>query len=225
MFNPKDGEILPVLIRNSRGELMGTGISNEKGFRKSIERQEAWLLDGKTGRLLPAPRIRGFQEIRHRDGCYEIISREISADTESAPADAAQGAPGEGAEPADMTDAGDVQGSRENQPATGSAAGAVKAPEDSFSVEDGLFLRRLEETIRRRREEMPPGSYTTHLFEKGEEKIRKKTGEEAVELLLARDNQELASEAADLIYHMMVLFVQRGMKFGDAVEVLRSRHS
>lgn len=221
MFSPQDGEVLPVLIRNSEGELLGTGISNEKGFRKSIERQEAWLLDGNTGRLLPSRRIDGFQEIQHREGYYEIISRGFNSSNEVNPSPASDGSSQSGEAGGASTDAeaaGKNRVSRMN--------GLPPADSEKSDGNDiGAFLHHLEDTIRQRKKEMPAGSYTTHLFEKGEEKIRKKTGEEAVELLLARDNQELASEAADLIYHLMVLFVQREMKFGDAVDVLRSRHS
>ncbi|MFW5643852.1 MAG: phosphoribosyl-ATP diphosphatase, partial [Alkalispirochaeta sp.] len=68
------------------------------------------------------------------------------------------------------------------------------------------------------------GSYTTHLFTKGPDKIRKKTGEEAVELILARSNEELLSEAADLIYHLMVLLEAEGLSITDVISVLHRRH-
>jgi len=71
---------------------------------------------------------------------------------------------------------------------------------------------------------MPEGSYTTHLFTKGPDKIRKKTGEEAVELILARTEDELLSEAADLIYHLMVLLETENLSIADVISVLHSRH-
>jgi phosphoribosyl-ATP pyrophosphohydrolase len=71
---------------------------------------------------------------------------------------------------------------------------------------------------------MPEGSYTTHLFEKGEEKIRKKTGEEAVELLLAATDREIISESADLIYHLMVLLTERDLSIGQVIAELQGRH-
>ena len=70
---------------------------------------------------------------------------------------------------------------------------------------------------------MPEGSYTTHLFEKGEEKIRKKTGEEAIELLLARERSDIVYEAADLIYHMMVLLEVKEIPIGEVLGELESR--
>lgn len=86
------------------------------------------------------------------------------------------------------------------------------------------FLEELTRTIQMRHRTLPEGSYTTHLFQKGEEKIRKKTGEEAIELVLARTDQELLSEAADLVYHLMVLLEVRGLSLAQVVEVLAQRH-
>lgn len=74
----------------------------------------------------------------------------------------------------------------------------------SASEKSGIVYE-LAEIIKKRHEDMPEGSYTTHLFQKGIDKIRKKLGEEAVELILARDKGEVVYEAADLIYHMLVL--------------------
>ncbi len=87
----------------------------------------------------------------------------------------------------------------------------------------GEILGALQGTIRRRRREMPEGSYTTHLFTEGAEKIRKKAGEEAIELLLARNADELAAEAADFIYHLMVLLEVEGESIGSVLKALRDR--
>lgn len=103
-----------------------------------------------------------------------------------------------------------------------SPSGREPDPEVSLGRGEGLLLE-LEALIRKRKEEMPEGSYTTHLFARGEQKIRKKLGEEAVELVLAEEEKELASEAADLLYHMMVLLVERGIPFRKVLEELASR--
>lgn len=89
------------------------------------------------------------------------------------------------------------------------------------------FLLKLEKIIKKRKKEMPEGSYTTKLFKKGVNKIAKKLGEEAVELVIEAkdDNDELfLNEAADLLYHLQVLLVQRKMNLEDVVEVLEKRH-
>jgi phosphoribosyl-ATP pyrophosphohydrolase len=84
-------------------------------------------------------------------------------------------------------------------------------------------LDELWRTIRKRNAERPEGSYTTHLFTEGEEKIRKKTGEEAVELLLARREEELVHESADLVYHLLVLLESTGIGIAPLLAELRRR--
>ena len=75
---------------------------------------------------------------------------------------------------------------------------------------------------------MPEGSNTTSLFSEGASRIAQKVGEEGVELALARmknDRQEIANEAADLLFHMLVLLADADMSLDDAIAVLRQRHS
>jgi phosphoribosyl-ATP pyrophosphohydrolase len=99
---------------------------------------------------------------------------------------------------------------------------------DSLGNRDGSgddFLDHLTALIKDRRNKMPEGSYTTHLFSKGIEKIRKKTGEEAVELILARDKKEIVGEAADLVYHMMVLLEAEGLGLSEVIAELKRRES
>ncbi|MGC9311170.1 MAG: phosphoribosyl-ATP diphosphatase, partial [Sediminispirochaetaceae bacterium] len=71
---------------------------------------------------------------------------------------------------------------------------------------------------------MPEGSYTSHLFSSGPEKIRKKTGEEAIELLLADTPEQMLYEAADLVYHLMVLLVSENLSFDQVCAELQHRH-
>ena len=78
----------------------------------------------------------------------------------------------------------------------------------------GAVLRELYGVIEGRRREMPEGSYTTYLFEKGLNKILKKVGEEAAETIIAAkdgDLDALTLETADLVYHLLVLLVERGL--------------
>ena len=99
-------------------------------------------------------------------------------------------------------------------------------PEGTTEVREtsgGDTLARLARVIRQRRINLPEGSYTTHLFTSGEEKIRKKTGEEAVELILARDPGEIVYEAADLIYHMLVLLESLGIDYTAVLGELDKR--
>ena len=78
-----------------------------------------------------------------------------------------------------------------------------------------------------RKAEMPEGSYTTYLFEKGIDKILKKVGEECTEVIIAGkadDKAETVYELADLAYHAMVLMVQMGISVEDVHRELASRH-
>lgn len=91
----------------------------------------------------------------------------------------------------------------------------------AFST-DGLM-----ELLKGRKKEMPQGSYTTYLFEKGLDKILKKVGEECTEVIIAakdNDKAETVYEIADLMYHVMVLMVQQGISVDDIKKELASRH-
>ena len=90
-----------------------------------------------------------------------------------------------------------------------------------FSL-DGLM-----DLLKGRKEQMPAGSYTTYLFEKGLDKILKKVGEECTEVIIAgkaQDKKETVYEIADLAYHVMVLMVQAGISLDDIRRELASRH-
>lgn len=103
--------------------------------------------------------------------------------------------------------------------------GEVNNPEEVSAPE---FLFYLQEVIRERREFPLEGSYTNHLFSRGLNKIAQKVGEEAVELIIEAkdDNKQLfLGEAADLIYHFLVLLTQKEIGLEEVIEVLKLRHS
>lgn len=77
-----------------------------------------------------------------------------------------------------------------------------------------------------RKQNPKEGSYTNYLFEKGIDKILKKVGEEATETVIAAKNpnlEELKYEVADLLYHLMVLMVERGLSWEDITQELSDR--
>jgi phosphoribosyl-AMP cyclohydrolase / phosphoribosyl-ATP pyrophosphohydrolase len=89
------------------------------------------------------------------------------------------------------------------------------------------FLSYLQDFIDQRRQEMPAGSYTTSLFEKGTAKITQKVGEEAVETIIgamANDDENFIYEAGDLLYHLIVLLSYKGFRLDDVVAELKKRH-
>jgi phosphoribosyl-ATP pyrophosphohydrolase/phosphoribosyl-AMP cyclohydrolase len=90
------------------------------------------------------------------------------------------------------------------------------------------FIYRLEEIINIRIEENSTGSYTARLFNEGTGKIAQKVGEEAVELVIEAmgDNNGLfKNEAADLLYHLLVLLRAKTVNLSEIEEVLLSRHN
>ena len=92
---------------------------------------------------------------------------------------------------------------------------------DDFTT-DALYA-----LLESRKEELPQGSYTTYLFEKGLDKILKKVGEESTEVIIAakaEDEKETVYEIADLAYHVMVLMVQTGITPDRIRKELASRH-
>ena len=89
------------------------------------------------------------------------------------------------------------------------------------------FLVELQDLIDTRKKEMPEGSYTTKLFNKGINTIAQKVGEEAVELVIeSKDNNDdlFLNEAADLMYHLIVLLTEKGYRIEDVEKVLVERH-
>ncbi len=95
------------------------------------------------------------------------------------------------------------------------------------NVEDLAFLSYLQDFIERRKREMPEGSYTTKLFSKGINKISQKVGEEAVETVIEATNgtkEQLLYETSDLIYHLIVLLTEKGLRIEDLARELKARH-
>lgn len=89
------------------------------------------------------------------------------------------------------------------------------------------FLAQLERVIASRYEQRPEDSYTTRLFDAGIRRIAQKVGEEGVETALAAtsgDDEEIRNEAADLLYHLLVLLRASGVSLADIVRTLQARH-
>lgn len=89
----------------------------------------------------------------------------------------------------------------------------------------GAMTERLAGVIAERHREMPEGSYTASLFERGTGRLAQKVGEEAVEVVIAAlTNERVAEEAADLVYHLLVLLEERGVGVEEVAKVLSDRH-
>jgi phosphoribosyl-ATP pyrophosphohydrolase len=90
------------------------------------------------------------------------------------------------------------------------------------------FLNELTLLIKNRKESPSDSSYTSSLFQKGKDRILKKIGEEAGEVIIASKNNdkvELKNEAADLLFHLMIALQELDLNLEDVVEVLKERHN
>jgi phosphoribosyl-ATP pyrophosphohydrolase/phosphoribosyl-AMP cyclohydrolase len=90
----------------------------------------------------------------------------------------------------------------------------------------GPLLDELYALVQSRERERPAGSYTTYLFEEGLDKILKKLGEESAETIIAAKNDDmtrLSAEASDLLYHLLVLLVARGVSLAKIADELGRR--
>ncbi len=97
-----------------------------------------------------------------------------------------------------------------------------------LSSSDGRVLDELFAVIEERREADPQTSWTARLFTRGTSKIAQKVGEEAVEVVIegvAGNQQELAEESADLLYHLLVLWADQGLDPPTVWQTLAQRHA
>jgi phosphoribosyl-ATP pyrophosphohydrolase len=190
-----DGLTLPLEVRTPGGELLGLLLMNAKAHNKSLERAELWTV------VPPGDRVLSIDGARF--GKLEVVGghryRVVLAD------DAAVAA---------------VRSALEGR---FSALASADLPPPSNVAGHQPTLEKLKQVIAGRRRDLPEGSYTTLLFQKGEDKIRKKTGEEAIELLLAQTRRDLVSESADLIYHLMVLLEVKDIPIDEVLAELEGR--
>jgi phosphoribosyl-ATP pyrophosphohydrolase len=190
-----DGLTLPLEVRTPSGDLLGVLLMNAKSHNKSLERAELWTVVPPGDRVLPIEGAR-FAKLEVVEGHRY---RAVLADAQAATA--------------------------VKQALAGPFAGLASADLPPVAAATGSqpTLEKLRAVIAGRRQQMPEGSYTTLLFQKGEDKIRKKTGEEAIELLLATTRKDIVSESADLIYHLMVLLEVKGIPVDEVLAELESR--
>jgi phosphoribosyl-AMP cyclohydrolase / phosphoribosyl-ATP pyrophosphohydrolase len=190
-----DGTVLPLIV-TIEGISNSAALMNRKSFSKSLESKKLWIVHPETGRVLPWAGEAVYTSLTEEDGFYRAALPE-------------------GSDPKAV----ELSGIDEDVEAhEGITLGAAKG-------ETSNILYKLAETIKKRKEDMPSGSYTTHLFEKGLEKIKKKVGEEAIELIIAVEKEDIVYESADLIYHLLVLLEEAGVEFHDLMVELERRDS
>lgn len=188
-INPEDhnpGISLPLVLINAEGAVVEALLMNDKGFHKSIENKELWVVHPETGRLLPKDGDASFKSLSNKGGYFEaVVTSSVKAGS--------------------------------------SIEKVVQSPVTPSGEGGDSILRDLFAVIEDRKKTLPEGSYTTHLFNKGIDKIKKKTGEETIELVLAQHRDDVVYEAADLVYHMLVLLAAQNIHIDDVLAELKKR--
>ena len=222
----------PIVIATRDGDVLDAALVDEKGYKKSLEQGQLWTLNSDTGRLLPHTPAYRLVSITDEGRWYRAL---VEPPESGVARDAAGTGVGVAADAAAAARDGVAADARTG---TGAAAGSRDAPAPPAGVQRGEppaeaaapaggeradVISRLYELVGERQRTLPEGSYTTHLFESGPEKIRKKTGEEAVELILAREHREIVSESADLIYHLLVLLRASEIDVAEVLDELAAR--
>ena len=174
-------ERFPFVVFDSEGKVEAVLETDEKGYRKSIEQGCVWHRDRSTGRLLPylsGGKEAGCRGFKKREDWAEAYLSEAVPGTKDATPERGGASPGADSRPEFGLPGGGQGSSRQ----------------ESMRERAGTVLSSLSATVAERREKMPEGSYTTHLFSSGSAKIRKKLGEEAVELILAGKKDYISYE-------------------------------
>lgn len=193
--------LAPAIVQDAVSkEVLTLAYMNEESLRKSIETRETWFYS------------RSRQELWHKGetsgNTQKIVDLKYDCDKDAILVLV------EPAGPACHTGSYSCF----NESVLGEAK---EVTGDRFAI-----LNELEKVIAQREAEMPEGAYTTYLFDKGVDKILKKVGEEASEVIIAaknRDHEELKWEASDLIYHLLVLLREQKLPLDEVLSVLQKR--
>ena len=200
--------LVPVVVQDARTrEALTLAYMNAESLRRTLDSGETWFWSRSRSELWHKGATSGNTQ--------RVVSVQLDCDSDALVAQV------EPAGPACHTGARTCF--HQEVELTGKTASEAGSAE---GLRLGETLERLYSVIEERRREMPEGSYTAYLFEKGLDKILKKVGEEAAETIIAAKNEEpgpLASEVSDLLYHLVVLLVERGLTLADVSRELASR--
>ena len=195
-----DKGLITAVVQDAQSkEVLTVAYMNEESLQKTIETGETWFYS------------RSRQELWHKGETSGNIQKVVSIK-----ADCDQDALVVEVLPAGPACHNGTTTCFTNTIVQGDAVGSVDIIPELVSI------------IRQREIDMPEGAYTTYLFEKGIDKICKKVGEEATEVVIGaknRDSHEVKWETADLLYHLLVLLQEQKVNVYDVLEVLKSRHN
>ncbi|ACS34115.1 bifunctional phosphoribosyl-AMP cyclohydrolase/phosphoribosyl-ATP diphosphatase HisIE [Thermococcus gammatolerans] len=194
----KNGGIVPVVVQDTRGEVLTLAYMDREALRRTLETGYAHYYSRLQGRVRMKGEVSGntqrVKEIRidcDNDALLLIVEQKGVACH------------------------------------TGNYSCFYRKlgePERVLPMDYSLtILRELEELIRERKKKPVEGSYTSKLFKAGKERIYKKFGEEAVEVLVAETREGLIYETADMLYHLLVLLAYNDVSLGEVMAELRRR--
>lgn len=192
--------LVPVIVQDARSkEVLTLAYMNEESYGKTIETGETWFYS------------RSRQELWHKGATsgntQKVVAMRADCDSDALVVEVISNGPAC------------------HTGATSCFHKTIIGKSADFGSLD--ILHTLKTVIEQREQQMPEGAYTTYLFEKGVDKIGKKVGEEATEVVIAaknRDAEELKWESADLLYHLLVLLQEQKLDLYDVLGVLQQRH-
>jgi len=199
--------LIPVVVQDARTrQVLTLAYMNAESLAKTLESNETWFWSRSRSRLWHKGETSGNTQ--------RVVDMRLDCDLDALTVLVVPSGPAchTGAESCFYNE---IQGAR-----------AV----DTNSMVDpralGEVLQNLYALIESRKRERPEGSYTTYLFDQGLDKILKKVGEESAETIIAAKNDDrdaLVKESSDLLYHLVVLLVERGLSLGEVRDELVSR--
>lgn len=207
--------LIPAIVQDAVSkEVLTLAYMNEESLKKSLETKETWFWSRSRAELWHKGETSGNTQ--------KIIDIKYDCDQDSLVVLVVPAGPACHTGSYSCFSGSLLAGSQGESASEGGQKSAV-ANSDRFAI-----LNELESVIAQREAEMPEGAYTTYLFDKGVDKILKKVGEEATEVVIAaknRDPEELKWEVADLFYHVLVLLREQKLPLDEVLNVLVERHS
>jgi len=194
----KNGGIVPVVVQDTKGEVLTLAYMDREALRRTLETGYAHYYSRSQGRVRMKGEVSGnVQRVR-----------EVRIDCDS---DA-------------LLFIVEQKGPACHTGNYSCFYRKLGEPERVLPMDYSLtILRELEELIRTRKEKPVEGSYTSRLFREGRERIYKKFGEEAIEILVAETREGLIYETADMLYHLLVLLIYNDVTLGEVMAELRRR--
>ncbi len=209
--------LIPAIVQDARtGEVLTLAYMNRESLARTLETRETWFWSRSRNQLWHKGATSGHTQrvFEIRADCDKdalVVAVEPSGAACHTGAHSCFHNKLEGSELADVSSHFEVFETKQDK---------------SKSVDLSALLDKLYEVIKQRREEKPAGSYTTYLFEQGLDKILKKVGEESAETIIAAKNEDasaLVAETSDLLYHLIVLLVERDVTLNEVCDELMRR--